>query len=120
MFEVNVFGRMAITQAVVPLVMKSEGVILNIGSIAGVCPQPWKGMYNASCAAVHHWSDTLRIEMAPFGVRVILVRRAALASRPLPRSDPSKLIVQTDGILGRHRRGTQQFHNQSAEREARE
>ena len=74
MFEVNVFGRIAITQAFVAFVTKSKGIILNIGSIAGVCPQPWKGMYNASCAAVHLWSDTLRIEMAPFGVRVLLVR----------------------------------------------
>lgn len=74
MFEVNFFGRVATTLAFAPLILKSKGTILNIGSIAGVCPQPWKGMYNACCAAVHLWSDTLRIEMEPFGVRVILVR----------------------------------------------
>jgi 1-acylglycerone phosphate reductase len=74
MFEVNFFGRVATTLAFAPLILKSKGIILNIGSIAGVCPQPWKGMYNACCAAVHLWSDTLRIEMEPFGVRVILVR----------------------------------------------
>lgn len=73
MFEVNFFGRMAVTQAFMPLIVKSKGIVPNIGSIAGVCPQPWKGMYNASCAAVHQWNDTLRIEMEPFGVRVILV-----------------------------------------------
>ncbi|KAJ6440988.1 short-chain dehydrogenase/reductase [Purpureocillium lavendulum] len=78
MFEVNFFGRVATTQAFAPLLIQAKGTVLNIGSIAGVCPQPWKGMYNASCAAVHQWSDTLRIEMEPFGVRVILVVTGAV------------------------------------------
>ena len=71
--DVNFFGRVAITQALAPLLIKTKGMVLNIGSIAAVSPSPWQGMYSASCAAVHQWNDTLRIELEPFGVRVVLV-----------------------------------------------
>lgn len=73
MFETNLFGRVKVTQAFTPLIMRSKGTILNIGSIAGYYPFVWQGMYGASCAAVHQWSDVLRIEMEPFDVKVILV-----------------------------------------------
>ena len=74
-FETNFFGRVALTQAFAPLLIESKGIIVNIGSISGFCPTPFSGIYNACCAAVHQWSDTLRLEMKPFGVKVILVRR---------------------------------------------
>ena len=73
LFETNVFGRFAITQAFAPLLITAKGTIVNIGSISGVNPTPWSSIYNAACGAVHQWSDTLRIEMEPLGVRVILV-----------------------------------------------
>lgn len=72
-FDTNFFGRVAVTQAFAPLLIASKGTIVNIGSISGVTPTPWSGMYNACCAAVHMWSDTLRLELSPFGVRVVLV-----------------------------------------------
>ena len=73
-FETTLFGRVAVTQAFASLLIKSKGIIVNIGSISGFAPTPFSGMYNACCAAVHHWSDTLRLEMKPFDVKVILVR----------------------------------------------
>jgi 1-acylglycerone phosphate reductase len=72
-FDTNFFGRVAITQALAPLLIAAKGTIVNIGSISGINPTPWSGMYNACCAAVHMWSDTLRLELSPFGVRVVLV-----------------------------------------------
>lgn len=72
-FETNLFGRVAVTQAFAPLLIKSKDMIVNIGSINGFCPTPFSAMYNACCAAVHHWSNTLRLEMKPFDVKVILV-----------------------------------------------
>lgn len=71
--EVNLFSRVAIRQFFAPLLLRSKGIIVNIGSIAGVYPSVWQGMYSASCAAENHWSDILRMEMEPFGVKVILV-----------------------------------------------
>ena len=78
MFEVNFFGRARVTQAFTPLLLRSRGTIINIGSIAGYYPSVWQGMYGASCAAVHQWSDVLRIEMEPYGITVILVCRLSV------------------------------------------
>jgi 1-acylglycerone phosphate reductase len=74
MFEVNLFALLATTQAFAPLLLKSKGTIVNIGSIAGVAPLAWQGMYNTSKAAVNLLTDNLRIELEPFGVKVVLVR----------------------------------------------
>lgn len=73
MFDVNVFGVVAVTQAFAPLLIRSHGTILNIGSMMGYAPLPFNGFYNASKAATNHLTDILRQEMAPFGVKVILV-----------------------------------------------
>lgn len=73
MYQVNLFGLMEVTQAFAPQVIAAKGQVINIGSIAGVIPTPLQGVYNSSKAAVHALSDALRIEMAPFGVKVICV-----------------------------------------------
>jgi 1-acylglycerone phosphate reductase len=80
-YETNVIGIILTVQAFAPLLIdaaskpRSEGggMIINIGSIAGICPVPWGSVYNASKAAVNNLTDTLRIEMEPLGVKVILV-----------------------------------------------
>ncbi|CAI4210904.1 unnamed protein product [Parascedosporium putredinis] len=71
MFDVNVFGLLEVTQAFAPQIIAAKGQIINIGSLAGVIPVPYQGLYNASKAAIHSLSDTLRVEMAPFGVKVV-------------------------------------------------
>ncbi|KAB8297997.1 hypothetical protein EYC80_001770 [Monilinia laxa] len=73
MFDVNVFALIAVTQAFAPLLINSKGTIINIGSIAGLSPSYWQGYYNASKAAVNLITDQLRVELEPFGVKVILV-----------------------------------------------
>ena len=65
-FEANVFGVMRVVQAVAPLLIASEGTIVNIGSIAPVVPLVFGGAYNASKAALHAYADCLRMELAPF------------------------------------------------------
>lgn len=81
-FEVNFFGVAHLTQLVVP-VMKANGSgkIVNIGSISGIAPTPFAGAYCATKAALHAWSDSLRMELLPFGIRVILVQAGAIASK---------------------------------------
>jgi short-subunit dehydrogenase len=73
MFDVNVFAVIAVTQAFSPLLIASKGTVINIGSLAGKFPVPWQAYYNASKAAVNLLSDNLRIELKPFGVKVINV-----------------------------------------------
>jgi short-subunit dehydrogenase len=73
MFEVNIFGIVAVVQGFSPLLIRSKGTIINIGSANGFAPIPWIRLYNASKAAANHLTDILRQEMVPFGVKVILV-----------------------------------------------
>ncbi|THC95752.1 hypothetical protein EYZ11_004749 [Aspergillus tanneri] len=47
--------------------MKANGTIVQIGSVAGVIPYVFGSVYNASKAALHSFSDSLRVELAPFG-----------------------------------------------------
>lgn len=67
MFRVNVFGPMRVVHYLHPLLIEAKAVIVNIGSIGGVCPYVYGASYNASKAALHHYGNTLRVEMRPFG-----------------------------------------------------
>ncbi|KAI0469936.1 hypothetical protein GGR56DRAFT_684172 [Xylariaceae sp. FL0804] len=71
LFDVNVWGLLAVTQAFAGMLVQCKGVILNISSIAGAVRMAWQGIYNSSKASVRWLSETLRIEMQGLGVRVI-------------------------------------------------
>ncbi|KAG1798310.1 hypothetical protein EV424DRAFT_1473803 [Suillus variegatus] len=72
-FEVDTFSILRVAQAVAPsMVERKQGLIVNIGSIAGKLPIPWHGLYCAAKAALHALSDALAMECKPFGVKVIL------------------------------------------------
>jgi len=81
MFEVNVFGVVAVTQAFSPLLLQSRGTIVTISSVSAFLAQPLQSMYNASKAAVQMMMDSLRIELAPFGVRVVTVVTGAVGTK---------------------------------------
>ncbi|KAK4077738.1 uncharacterized protein Triagg1_3432 [Trichoderma aggressivum f. europaeum] len=73
MFEVNVFGPMQMVHHFHAMLIQASGTIVNIGSIGGVVPYMYGASYNASKAALHHYSNTLRLEMSPFNVKVLTV-----------------------------------------------
>jgi short-subunit dehydrogenase len=74
MFDVNVYGVIRLIRAVVPLMrQQSSGRIINIGSISGKMATPANGAYSASKFALEALSDALRLELAPFGIQVVLV-----------------------------------------------
>lgn len=77
-FETNVFSIVGVTQALFPALRCSQGLVVNIGSVSGVLVTPFAGAYCASKAAVHALSDALRMELAPFGVRVMEVQPGAI------------------------------------------
>ena len=77
-FETNVFSIVGVTQALFPALRRSKGMVVNIGSVSGVLVTPFAGAYCASKAAVHALSDALRMELAPFGVRVMEVQPGAI------------------------------------------
>jgi NAD(P)-dependent dehydrogenase (short-subunit alcohol dehydrogenase family) len=72
--ETNVVGAMATLRLALPLLERRRGVIANIGSIVGVAPLPFRGFYGASKAALNALSDALRMELKPFGIRVVSVQ----------------------------------------------
>jgi short-subunit dehydrogenase len=81
-FDTNVLSLMAVTQALLPPMMKRRsGLVVNIGSVSGVLVTPFSGAYCATKAAVHALSDALRMELAPFGIRVMTVQPGAIRSQ---------------------------------------
>ena len=72
-FSTNLFAVMHICTVFSPLLVRSRGTIVQIGSIAAIIPYAFGSVYNASKAALHSYSDSLRVELAPFGVSVITV-----------------------------------------------
>ncbi len=77
-FEVNVIGTIAVTQAAIPFLRATRGRVVTIGSIAGRFGAPFVGPYNASKAAIATLVDSLRLELAPFGIRAVLFEFAAV------------------------------------------
>ena len=73
-FEVNVFGLARLIQLVVPhMRAQRSGRIINISSIGGKIYEPLGGWYHATKFAVEGLSDSLRIELRPFGIGVVLI-----------------------------------------------
>ncbi|MDB4651242.1 SDR family NAD(P)-dependent oxidoreductase [Synechococcus sp. AH-551-E05] len=74
MFEVNVFGLMGLSQLFLPAMRdRQAGRIVNVSSIAGRFATPGAGWYCASKHALEAISDAMRIELAQFGIQVVLV-----------------------------------------------
>ncbi|KAL8840387.1 MAG: hypothetical protein Q9176_003880 [Flavoplaca citrina] len=80
-FNTNLFAVMRLCQTFMPLLRQAQGTIVQIGSIAAIIPYAWGSVYNASKAALHSYSDALRIEVAPLGVHVITVVTGGVKSR---------------------------------------
>jgi NAD(P)-dependent dehydrogenase (short-subunit alcohol dehydrogenase family) len=78
--EINVVGPIELVRLAFPLMRDRDARIVNIGSVVGVHTTPFAGPYSASKAALHRLSDTLRMELAPLGIHVILVQPGAIQS----------------------------------------
>jgi NAD(P)-dependent dehydrogenase (short-subunit alcohol dehydrogenase family) len=79
-FEINVFGQVAVTQALSSVLRKARGRIVNITSVGVNLAIPFGGLLNASKSAFAKISDTLRLEMHSFGVRVIAIEPGAIST----------------------------------------
>src|SRR3954452_14535808 len=77
-FEVNLFGHIAITRALLPALIGAKGRIVNVGSIGGRMSSPFITPYNASKFAVRAWTDGMRMELAPHGVHVALIEPGSI------------------------------------------
>lgn len=74
LFDVNVFGLMRVTNAVLPTMRQQrEGRILNVSSVLGFIPAPFSAHYSASKHAVEGYSESLDHEVRTFNIRVALI-----------------------------------------------
>jgi NAD(P)-dependent dehydrogenase (short-subunit alcohol dehydrogenase family) len=78
--EVNVVGQHAVTRALLPLLRRTRGRIVFVGSIGGRIAAPMTGSYHASKFALRALTDSLRLELSPWGMEVILVEPGAVAT----------------------------------------
>lgn len=101
-FEVNVFGLARLTQLVLPAMRKNRaGKIVNITSIAGQISEPFGAWYHATKFAVEGFSDCLRMEVAPFGIDVIIVQPGAIKTEWNSIARTGLLQVSGGGAYGR-------------------
>lgn len=98
LFETNFFGAVRMTRTALPALRAAHGAVVNISSGFGLVGLPFDAYYSASKHALEGWAESLRQEVAPLGVRVLLVEpgyfRSALngVSR---RAAPGLTIYQT-------------------------
>ena len=78
--DVNVTGQLRVIQAMLPLLRKARGRIVNISSIAGRSVMPLMGPYSASKFAIEAMSDALRLELRPWGIEVALIEPGPIQS----------------------------------------
>ncbi len=80
-FEVNIFGLARLTQLVLPYMRAQKaGTIVNISSMGGKIYFPLGAWYHATKHALEGWSDSLRLELKQFNIKVVIVEPGAIAS----------------------------------------
>jgi NAD(P)-dependent dehydrogenase (short-subunit alcohol dehydrogenase family) len=114
--EVNLVGQVAVTQAFLPHLREGRGRIVNVGSIAGYSALPFLGAYAASKHALEAVTDTLRIELQPFGIEVVIVEPGSIAT-PMWRKGAEgfqRLAADMPADLGRLYGGRMQAFRRAA------
>ncbi|TIT25532.1 MAG: SDR family NAD(P)-dependent oxidoreductase, partial [Mesorhizobium sp.] len=77
LFDVNVFGVLRVTNAVLPTMRRQgTGRIVNLSSVLGLIPAPYSALYASTKHAIEGYSESLDHELRPLGIRVVLVEPA--------------------------------------------
>lgn len=85
-FDVNLFGHIAVTQALLPTLLRDQGRIVNISSVGGKVALATYGAYAGTKFALEAVSDALRRELAPHGVRVVVVEPGGVRTEMTSRA----------------------------------
>ena len=89
-FETNVFGLMRVTRSVLPVMRaKKAGIIINISSVGGRVAFPYYSIYHATKWAVEGFSESLRFELEPLGIRIKIIEPGAINTDFYTRTDDS-------------------------------
>ncbi|MDT5141210.1 MAG: hypothetical protein QOD02_3750 [Mycobacterium sp.] len=84
-FEVNLFGHIAMTQALLPALLNNSGTVVNISSVGGKFALPTYGAYAGSKFALEAVSDALRREVSDVGIKVVVVEPGAVKTEMAER-----------------------------------
>ena len=95
-FDVNVFGQIAVTQAFLPMLHRGRGRIVNMSSVGAHIAIPFGGALTASKSAFGSLSDSLRLELRPFGILVCAVEPGSINT---PAVD--KTLGDVEGVIAR-------------------
>jgi NAD(P)-dependent dehydrogenase (short-subunit alcohol dehydrogenase family) len=95
-FEVNVFGHIAIIQALLPALLISSGTVVNISSVGGKVVLPTYGAYAGSKFALEAASDALRREVAELGIKVVVIEPGAVKTEMAERGIATAQALQAD------------------------
>jgi NAD(P)-dependent dehydrogenase (short-subunit alcohol dehydrogenase family) len=101
LFDLNVWAQLAVTQAFLPLLLRStntssgspkpdsdfQPLIVNHTSVGSKAALPFQGIYNASKAALAMLTSTMRMELAPFGIRVVDLKTAGVKTNIIANSN---------------------------------
>lgn len=93
-FEVNLFGHISMTQALLPALLISSGTVVNISSVGGKVVLPTYGAYAGSKFALEAASDALRREVAELGIKVVVVEPGAVKTEMAERG-----ITTAEGLM---------------------
>jgi 1-acylglycerone phosphate reductase len=80
LFDLNVWSYIAMTQAFLPLLLKSKGMIVNQTSVGSVAVLPFQSVYTASKAAIAMFSNSMRLELDAFGITVVDLKTGVVRS----------------------------------------
>jgi NAD(P)-dependent dehydrogenase (short-subunit alcohol dehydrogenase family) len=101
-FEVNIFGLVRLTQLVLPAMRaQHSGRIINVSSIGGKFGEPFGAWYHATKFALEGLSDSLRMELHPFGIDVVVIQPGATHSEWSQIAHESLLKYSSDGPYGK-------------------
>jgi NAD(P)-dependent dehydrogenase (short-subunit alcohol dehydrogenase family) len=116
--EVNLFGALWVTQAALPILREQgSGWIVQVSSIGGLAAFPLTGIYHASKWALEGFSESLRQEVASFGIKVLMVEpsgfRTDWAGSSMDRAEPIAAYQQIEAIA--ERRAAQRDENNGSQ-----
>ncbi len=104
-FDTNVFGTLRVLRAVLPQMRaRRRGIVVNLSSVAGLVARPFGGLYSATKHALEAITEALHFEVAPFGLRVMLVEPGVYATRLLDNAFPGEGFTEESPYWPTHER----------------
>jgi len=124
-FEVNVIGQVAVTQALLPLIRRARGRIVNMGSVVGHITMPFGGVLCGCKTAFGAINDALRLELRPFGIHVSVIEPGSISTpavdktlgdieRAIAALPPEGQIHYAGMLRAFNRRAYERAHNGSS------